>query len=262
LDTMGMSPQKLENWLRLNTFQTAANNCINIKTNTPISAIVPMHTFGQPCRIDEIVESAKKHNIPFIEDSAESLGSFYKNKHTGTFGLAGILSFNGNKTITTGGGGMIITDSAEFAHKAKHLTTTAKVPHKWEYVHDRIAYNYRLTNISAAIGVIQMEMLEIILKNKRVPAQLYRDYFKNTDIQFIIESQFAKSNYWLNAILLKDSSERDDFLEYTNSKNVMTRPIWRLLSKLDMYKDCETDDLAISCWLEDRVVNIPSGYRG
>ena len=273
LDTMGMSPDKLETWLKENTvFKNPATInqndlssdipvCIDKNTGSKIGAIVPMHTFGHPCRIDEIVEIANKFYIPVVEDSAESLGSYYKGKHTGTFGLAGILSYNGNKTITTGGGGMILTDSESFAQKAKHITTTGKVPHKWEYVHDIIAYNYRLTNISAAIGVAQMEYFDQILLNKRDTAKKYFDFFKHTGIQFFSEPPNANSNYWLNVILLKNKEERDDFLNYTYENKIMTRPIWRLINKLDMYKTCQTGNLDNSISLEDRVVNIPSGYR-
>ena len=291
-----MSPEKLKDWLLKNVkINSATGKVINITTNRTISAIVPMHTFGHPCRIDEIVEIANGFNIPVIEDAAESLGSFYspgeinknistqntyeikssieisnkekiislgKGKHTGTFGLAGILSYNGNKTITTGGGGMIITDDEEYAKRAKHLTTTAKVPHKWEYVHDEVAYNYRLTNLNAAIGVAQMEYFDKILYNKRETARLYNNFFNNTEFKFFNEPANAIVNYWLNVIQLKDRTERDKFLEITNLNGVMTRPVWRLMNKLEMYKDCQTGNLDNANWLEDRVVNIPSGFRG
>lgn len=261
-DTMGMSPEKLNDWLLKNAkYNHSTNKTINQSTNKVISAIVPMHTFGFPCRIDEIIEIANKYNILVIEDAAESLGSFYKGKHTGTFGLAGILSYNGNKTITTGGGGMIITDNQEFARKAKHITTTAKLPHKWEYIHDEVGYNYRLTNVTAAIGVAQMENLESILINKRETAKLYSEFFKNFEIKFIKEQSNTKANYWLNCIQLKNREERDKFLEETNSNGVMTRGIWRLMNKLDMYRNCQAGNLDNAEWLEDRVVNIPSGYR-
>ncbi len=262
LDTMGMSPEKLNSWLIKNTkFDQSIKKSVNKLTNRPISAIVPVHTFGHPCRIDEIIVIADKFNIPVIEDSAESLGSYYKGRHTGTFGLAGVLSYNGNKTITTGGGGMLITDNEEFAKKAKHITTTAKVPHRWEFIHDEIGYNYRLTNVNAALGVAQMEYLEKLLVNKRRTACLYKDFFVNKDITFFSEPQNSRSNYWLNLINLKDREERDKFLEITNSNAVMTRPIWRLMNKLAMYKNCQTDTLYNSRLLEDIVVNIPSGFR-
>ncbi|WKZ71054.1 MAG: LegC family aminotransferase [Melioribacteraceae bacterium] len=271
-DTMGMSPEKLEDWLSKNiVFKQVSGfstmQPCNNATMQRVSAIVPMHTFGYPCRIDEIVEIANKYNIPVIEDSAESLGSYYKNKHTGTFGLAGVLSYNGNKTITTGGGGMIITDNEEFAKKAKHITTTAKVPHKWEYIHDEVGYNYRMTNVTAAIGVAQMEILDKILENKRQTAEHYKKFFStirqfdNSTIKFISEPANSLSNYWLNCVQLENRELRDKFLEETNSNGVMTRPIWRLMNKLDMYKDCQKGNINNSEWLEDRIVNIPSGYR-
>jgi len=265
LDTMGMSPEKLEHWLKHNTKPSKLtkpfSRPINTSTNKPVSAIVPMHTFGFPCRIDDIIELGKKFNVPVIEDAAESLGSIYGEKHTGTFGLAGILSYNGNKTVTTGGGGMIITDNEEFAKKAKHLTTTGKIPHKWEYVHDAIAYNYRLTNVNAALGVAQMEYFDKIIKNKRETANLYKNYFADSEIKFFSEPKESSSNYWLNAIRLKDRNERDKFLEYTNSRGVMTRPIWCLMNKLEMYKRCQTGNLDNSEKLEEIILNIPSGYR-
>lgn len=261
LETMGMSPDKLEHWLKNFTIINKGFKCINKFTGKNISAVAPMHTFGFPCRIEEIIEVANKYNIPVIEDSAESLGSSYKNKHTGTFGLAGVLSYNGNKIITTGGGGMIITDDENFAKRAKHITTTAKAPHKWEFIHDEIAYNYRLTNINSAVGVAQMEKLEMILINKRETACLYRNHFKNTEIEFLTEKDHTKANYWLNCIKFADKNERDEFLEETNSNGVMTRPIWKLMNKLDMHKDCQTGNLDNAEYLEDRIVNIPSGYR-
>jgi len=262
LDTMGMSPQKLEDWLKENVvIDSKTGKTYNKTTRHLISAIVPMHTFGFPCRIDEIVEIANKYNIPVIEDSAESLGSFYKGKHTGTFGIAGILSYNGNKTITTGGGGMIITDNEKFAQKAKHITTTAKIPHPFEFVHNEIGYNYRLTNVNAALGVAQMEYLDKILQNKKETSIRYENFFKNLEVKFLTEPKNSISNYWLNVIQLKDRNEREAFLEFTNNNGVMTRPVWRLMNKLEMYKNCPTGDLANSFWLEDRVVNIPSGFR-
>jgi len=262
IDTMGMSPEKLEDWLNRNSkYDPSKKRQINKSTNKQISAIVPMHTFGFPCRIEEIVGIANKYNIPVIEDSAESLGSYYKTKHTGTFGLAGILSYNGNKTITTGGGGMIITDNEDFAIKAKHMTTTGKVPHKWEYVHDVIAYNYRLTNINAALGVAQMECLEKIIQNKRETSELYKNFLEKTGIEFRTEPINSIANYWLNAIQLKDRNQRDDFLNFANGNKIMTRPIWRLMNKLEIYHDCQIGNLDNANWLEDRIVNLPSGYR-
>lgn len=266
LDTMGMSPEKLYDWLKYNTkYDRCLKKIVNKYTNKIISAIVPMHTFGFPCRIDEIVEIGNKYNIPIVEDSAESLGSYYKNKHTGTFGLAGIFSYNGNKIITTGGGGIIITDNENIAKKAKHITSTAKVPHKWEYIHDEIAYNFRMTNITAAIGVAQMERINIIIQNKRQTAEEYKKFFssKSSDfhVKFISEPYNSRSNYWLNSIQFKNRKIRDKFLSYSNQNGVMTRPIWRLINKLPMYKSCQSGNLDNSIFLENTIVNIPSGYR-
>lgn len=289
LDTMGMSPEKLEHWLKHNTKQTKLSQpsklsqpyvCINQSTNRPISAIVPMRTFGFPCRIEEIIDVANRYGLPVVEDAAESLGSYYspreiisrnensfdnktisQGRHTGTFGLSGILSYNGNKTITTGGGGMIITDNEEFAKKAKHITTTAKLPHKYEYIHDEVAYNYRLTNLNAAIGVAQMEQIEKYLKNKRETAFKYSEFFNNTGIKFFNEPENTIANFWLNSILFNNLKERNEFLEFTNDNGAMTRPIWRLMNKLEMYKGCQTGNLDNAEWLEERIVNIPSGVR-
>ncbi|MCF6269626.1 MAG: LegC family aminotransferase [Melioribacteraceae bacterium] len=259
-ETLGMSPEKLNSFLK-NQIKFVDGICVNKATSRRITAIAPVHIFGHPNRIDEIVEIAQKYNLKVVEDSAESLGSFYKGKHTGTFGDVGILSYNGNKALTTGGGGMLITNSKEFAEHAKHITTTAKAPHKYEYIHDEIGFNYRLTNVNAAIGVAQMENIEQILENKRATAKLYKEFFTNSEIEFIDEPKHSKSNFWLNAIILKDRKERDLFLDATNKANVMTRPIWKLMNKLDIFSDSYSDDLSNSEWLEDRVVNIPSSYR-
>jgi aminotransferase in exopolysaccharide biosynthesis len=262
LDTMGLSPEKLRVWLKENVkLDPQTNQPINQSTNQPISACVPMHTFGHPCRIDEIIEICNQYNIPVVEDAAESLGSFYKGQHTGTFGKIGVLSFNGNKTITTGGGGMIITDDEELAKQVKHIITQAKVPHKWEYIHDMVGYNYRMPNINAALGVAQLENLTKFIKNKRELATEYKKFFDKIGINFFTEPKFAHSNYWLNVIMLKDKTEKDKFLEYTNSNRVMTRSAWRLMNKLDMFIQCQTGNLENSEWLEDRLVNIPSSVR-
>jgi perosamine synthetase len=221
-----------------------------------------MHTFGHPCEIDAIAKLCKEWHIALVEDSAESLGSSYKGKHTGTFGAMGVFSFNGNKIITSGGGGVIVTDDATLAKELKHITTTAKVPHKWEYVHDEVGFNYRLPNINAALLVAQMEQLERFLEDKRALAKEYKTFFKDfDDIAFIKEPKDAKSNYWLNAIILKDKSARDAFLEYSNAHGVMSRPVWRLLSELEMFAECYNDGLEHSKYLQERVVNIPSGVR-
>jgi dTDP-4-amino-4,6-dideoxygalactose transaminase len=221
-----------------------------------------MHTFGHPVHLNKLVEVCNRYHIELIEDAAESLGSFYNGKHTGTFGKIGAISFNGNKTITTGGGGMLLFQDEKLGKLAKHLTTQAKVPHRWEFVHDHIGYNYRMPNINAALGCAQMEEIDHILANKRETAEKYKHFFSEKEnIQFFTEPKGSKSNYWLNAVLLNDKEEQLEFLEYTNDHAVMTRPIWELMIKLPMFKDCETDGLQNTVWFADRVVNIPSSVR-
>ncbi|MCG3663359.1 LegC family aminotransferase [Aliarcobacter butzleri] len=257
LDTMGLSPKSLKNFLETNC-ELIDDKCINKTTNKQIKACVPMHTFGHPCKIDEIKEICDSWNITLVEDAAESLGSYYKNKHTGTFGKIGAFSFNGNKIITSGGGGVIVTDDEGLAKRGKHITTTAKITHPYEYVHDEIGYNYRLPNINAALLVAQLEQLERFLVSKRELAKIYDEFFSLNSIKFIKESENSKSNYWLQAVLLDDLKQRDEFLEFTNKNGVMTRPIWKLMNELDMFKDCQKDDLINAKYLEERVVNIPS----
>lgn len=259
-DTMGLSPESLKIFLASETIQKDGT-CYNKTTGKKITAVIPMHTFGHPCKIDEIATICDKYNIALVEDAAESLGSYYKGQHTGTFGKIAAFSFNGNKTITTGGGGMIITDDEALAKHAKHLTTTAKVPHPYEYIHDEIGYNYRLPNLNAALGCAQMEILDIILKNKRELAEQYIDFFATENLDFVTELKDSKANYWLNAVLLKDKEERDLFLKETNDRGVMTRPVWVLMNKLNMFKSCQCTDLSNALWLEEGVVNIPSGVR-
>jgi aminotransferase in exopolysaccharide biosynthesis len=266
-DTLGLSPEAVRMWLEENTFRKAEGNekqenTYYKGTKQKVSACVPMHTFGHPCRIEEIVEVCKEYNIAVVEDAAESLGSFYKGKHTGTFGDIGIFSYNGNKTITTGGGGMIVTDNEKNAKLAKHLTTTAKVPHTYDYRHDYTAYNFRLTNLAAALGVAQMEKLDEYLTLKRKVAESYLEYFKNFEhIHAIAEPTDAKSNYWLNAILFDNKEEKQKFLGYSNDHGVMTRPIWILMTELEMYKDSISDELVNSKYLSDRIVNVPSSVK-
>ena len=258
LDTLGLSPKALEKFLEKNCI-IKDGKCINKTTNKIIKACVPMHTFGHPCKIDKIVKICKKWHIKVVEDSAESLGSYYKNKHTGVFGKLGIFSFNGNKIITSGGGGVIVTDDKKLAKKAKHLTTTAKIPHPWEYKHDMIGYNYRLVNLNASLLVAQLEQLDKFLKNKRELAKKYKRFFKEfDDITFIKEPKNSKSNYWLNGIIFKNQKQRDKFLEFSNKNGIMTRPIWTLMNKLDMFKDAQCGSLKNSKYLEKRVVNISS----
>ena len=256
-DTMGLSPSALKYFLENNT--TIKNQqCVNNKTSKVIKACVPMHTFGHPCRIDEIKEICDKHHVFLIEDAAESVGSIYKGKHTGTFGQVGVMSFNGNKIITAGGGGCIVTNDKALAKKAKHLTTTAKVQHKWDFNHDMVGYNYRMPNLNAALLVAQLENLDNFISSKRKLANVYETFFNSNNYVFVKEPMDSKSNYWLNSILLKNKQQRDEFLDETNSSGIMTRPIWILMNKLPMFEYAQCGNLTNSEWLEDRVVNIPS----
>ena len=261
LDTMGMSPESLKSFLEQNC-EIVDNHCINKTTNKIIKACVPMHTFGHPCKIDEIQKICETWHIALVEDAAESLGSFYKGRHTGTFGKLAAFSFNGNKIITSGGGGVIVTDDESLAKKAKHLTTTAKVPHPYEYTHDMIGYNYRMPNLNAALLVAQMENFEKFLGSKRALSIEYANFFNAfDDIEFIKEPKEAHSNYWLQAVRLQNREKRDEFLQYTNKHNVMTRPVWRLMSELEMFADCQKTDLSNAEYLQERVVNLPSSAR-
>jgi perosamine synthetase len=256
-DTMGLSPSALKYFLENNT--TVKNQqCINNKTGKVIKACVPMHTFGHPCRIDEIKEICDKHHVFLIEDAAESVGSIYKGKHTGTLGQVGVMSFNGNKIITAGGGGCIVTNDKTLAKKAKYLTTTAKVPHKWDFNHDMVGYNYRMPNLNAALLVAQLENLNNFISSKRKLANMYETFFSSIDYAFVKEPMESKSNYWLNSIILKNKQQRNEFLDETNSSGIMTRPIWTLMNKLPMFEHAQCGDLINAEWLEERVVNIPS----
>jgi len=259
--TLGLDPEKLQDFLINNGILKSDGRCYNKITGRKIAACVPMHTFGHPVRIDQVTEICQKYHIPVIEDAAEALGSFYKGQHVGTFGDIGILSFNGNKPVTTGGGGMIITNDETHAAKAKHLTTTAKKPHPWEFFHDDVGYNYRMPNINAAVGCAQMECFVATLENKRSTAQMYNQFFQEIGMPFIAEPAHARSNYWLNTIVLKDRQERDRFLAYANEKGIQTRPVWTLMSNLPMYRDCQCTSLDNAQWMEDRLVNIPSSVR-
>jgi perosamine synthetase len=260
-ETLGISPEKLEEFLRRNTIINDDGFCYNKHNGRKIAACVPVHVFGHPVRIDVIEAICNKYHIVCIEDAAESLGSFYKGQHTGTFGKVGVFSFNGNKIVTAGGGGMVVTNDEATATLAKHITTTAKVVHKWEINHDMIGYNYRLPNVNAAIGCAQMESLPEFLENKRELAGYYKEFFDKMDVFFYTERENCSSNYWLNAILLQDKTERDSFLEYSIASGVMTRPIWRLLNTLPMYENCQTTDLENANYLADRIVNLPSSVR-
>lgn len=259
--TLGLSADKLEAFLQEHG-KKEGGATINSKTGNRIAACVPMHSFGFPCEIDRIATICREWNIPLIEDAAESLGSYYKGKHTGTVGLLGTFSFNGNKTVTCGGGGAIITDNEELAKLAKHLTTQAKVPHAWEFNHDYIGYNYRMPNLNAALACAQLEQLGSFIENKRELAAQYKVFFQEVKgIEFVTESPNSKANYWLNTLLLDDKEERDAFLKEANSNGVMSRPAWTLMHKLPMFRDSPQGDLAVSKWVEERLVNIPSSVR-
>lgn len=261
LDTMGLSPVKMSEFLAQNA-EIRDGECFNKTTGRRIKACVPMHTFGHPVHLDELVALCEKWHIELVEDAAESIGSYYKGKHTGTFGRVGILSFNGNKTITTGGGGMLLFNDEKLADHCKHLTTQAKVPHRWEFKHDNIGYNYRMPNINAALGCAQMEMLPKFLESKRQTAQAYKEYFANhPTIKFMAEPDGTISNYWLCAVLLPDHQAQIDFLTQTNDNGVMTRPIWELMNRLPMFENCQCGDLGNSIFLADRIVNIPSSVK-
>jgi len=261
LDTMGLSPTAVESWLKINA-EIKESVCYNKLTKRRIKACVPMHTYGHPVHLDELSEICKKWNIELVEDAAESLGSFYKGKHTGTFGKIGVLSFNGNKVLTTGGGGMLLFNDDLLAQQAKHLTTQAKIEHPWNFEHDEIGYNYRMPNINAAMGCAQMEYLDRTLENKRATAEAYKNFFKSyEEISFFNEPNDCKSNYWLNCIIFRNENQKQKFLEVTNNVGVITRPIWQLMNRLPMYNHCQTDDLANAVWLSDRIVNIPSSVR-
>tara|TARA_A100001011_G_scaffold400508_1_gene515708 strand:- start:1943 stop:2842 length:900 start_codon:yes stop_codon:yes gene_type:complete len=259
-DTMGLSPTALKDFFEEKT--TIKNKkCINNKTGKVIKACLPMHTYGHPCRVDQIKEICDMYHVFLVEDAAESVGSIYKGKHTGTFGKLGALSFNGNKIITAGGGGCVITDDISLAKKAKHLTVTAKLPHKWDFNHDMVGYNYRMPNLNAALVLAQHENLDKFISNKRELASLYEKFFTDTDYTFVKETCDSKSNYWLNTIILKDKKSRDEFLELTNKNNIMTRPIWRLMNELVMFEDCQSNKLINAKFLEERAVNLPSSVR-
>lgn len=260
-ETLGLSPDAVNAWLSKNAI-LKKGQCYNIHTGRRVKACVPMHTFGHPVRIKELAAICKDWHIELVEDAAESIGSFYEGQHTGTFGKVGVISFNGNKTITTGGGGMLLFRDEELGKFAKHLTTQAKVPHRWEFVHDHIGYNYRMPNINAAIGCAQMENLEQYVENKRETAEKYKEFFRSIPgIAFFTEPENCRSNYWLNVVLLKDRQAQQEFLEYTNDHGVMTRPVWQLMNKLEMFRDCETDGLENTRWVEEIIVNIPSSVR-
>tara|TARA_R110002072_G_scaffold20688_2_gene74820 strand:+ start:22170 stop:23315 length:1146 start_codon:yes stop_codon:yes gene_type:complete len=258
-ENLGLSVESLKSFL--SNVEMVKGKAIHIPTRKKVGAVVPMHTFGFPVKIDEIVELCSRYDIPVIEDAAESLGSSYKGKHTGTFGLLGTYSFNGNKTITSGGGGIIVTNDDKIAKLTKHLSTQSKMPHKWEYRHDMLGYNYRCPNLNAALACAQLEQLDKFIQNKRETAKEYAQFFATTQIQHIQEQENSVSNYWLNAILLESEDDRNTFLKETNENGVMTRPVWTLLHRLDFLSDALSDNLENSIFIEKHLVNIPSSVR-
>ena len=259
-DTMGLSPNSVSDFLE-EFAELRDNIAYNKKTGKRIGACVPMHTFGFPVHLDELLEVCKKWNIPLVEDAAESLGSYYKGKHTGSFGKLGVFSFNGNKIVTCGGGGMIVTNEESLGILGKHLTTTAKVPHPYEYVHDNVGYNFRLPNLNAAMLCGQLEQLNDFLAKKRELANDYISFFENQGVKFRKEIDNTQANYWLMCVELDNLDERNNFLKATNNAKTMTRPIWQLLYRLPMYQHCFRDAQKNANFLEERIVNIPSSVR-
>ena len=258
--TLGIDPLSLGNWLD-KSCEKISGNLFNKNTGRKISAIVPMHTFGHPSEIIQIIDIARNFGIPIVEDAAESLGSFYHNRHTGTFGDFGVLSFNGNKIITSGGGGVILTNNIDLANKAKHITSTAKIPHQWRYIHDQVGYNYRMPNLNAALGCAQLKKLDDFCKSKRNLFLKYKFAFRDLNgITLFKEPPFSKSNYWLQTLILDKGleSELEEILEFTNNNGIMTRPAWDLLPNLKMYKECPRAPLPIAHSLSNRIINIPS----
>jgi perosamine synthetase len=262
--TLGLDPVKLEAYLS-EIADMRPEGCFNKKTGRRIKAVLPMHAFGHPVDLDPLVEVCQRYALELVEDAAESLGSYYKDKHTGHWGKASALSFNGNKIMTTGGGGAILTNDDELGKFAKHLTTTAKVPHKWSFVHDQIGFNYRLPNINAALGCAQLEQLPAFIDKKRALADKYQKALSEIKgIRFFTEPDFARSNYWLNVLLLEKNMkiQCDVLLDATNSRGIMTRPAWTLMHELGMYKECpKMNDLSIAKDIEKRLINIPSSAK-
>lgn len=255
--SLGLCPKAMDEFLT-EYAQVTGSGCIHKKTKRPIRAVVPMHTFGHPVELDELMTVCLKWNITLIEDAAESLGSFYKGTHTGTLGDFGAISFNGNKIITTGGGGMVLCKKEDLGSRTKHITTTAKVPHPYEFYHDEAGFNYRMPNLNAALGCAQMEVLEQHLKKKRELAHRYQTFFSSSEFQFVLEPEYAESNYWLNALICPSSEARDAILKHTNNAGVMTRPIWQLMHRLPMFKDTPRGELPHSEHIEAHLINLPS----
>ena len=255
--TLGLSPGALDAWLSEYALIDDHGDCRTRIGHRRIRACLPMHTFGHPVELDKLAAVCERWRLILVEDAAESLGSYYKGRHTGNFGRIGVLSFNGNKIMTTGGGGMLLTNDA-IGNRAKHLTTTAKIAHPYEFVHDEIGYNYRLPNLNAALGCAQLEQLPAFISSKRELAARYIEFFKGSDLQPIVEPIDCKSNYWLNGVICQDGAQRDALLKSTNDAGVMTRPIWALMTRLPIYSSMLSGPQDNAEWLEARVVNLPS----
>jgi aminotransferase in exopolysaccharide biosynthesis len=256
--TLGLSGASLEQFIVENTESGPSGKRVHKETGKIVAACLPMHSFGHPVDLNSIVEICTEYNLALIEDAAESMGSTYNGMHTGTFGKMGVISFNGNKTITCGGGGMILTDDQELFEFGKHLSTQAKVDHPWEFKHDNIGYNYRMPNINAAIGCAQLESLDILLASKREIAQAYKEFFANTDMQFVQEPKGARSNYWLNTVLMKNEKEKNEFLEYSNNHGIMARPAWNLIPEFSFYSDDIKGSLENAKDIASRLICLPS----
>ncbi len=257
-ETLGLSADSLQLFLEQNCEVRGDGFCWNKNSNRIVRACLPMHTFGFPVQLDEIKNICDNYNITLVEDAAESLGSLYKGKHTGTISKLAAISFNGNKIITTGGGGVVLTNDHTIAHRAKHITTTARLADNWNFIHDEIAYNYRLPNLNAALGVAQLELLPQYIKNKRQLASRYQDWGKEHGLKFIEEPKDTRSNYWLNTIIVENKKQKDALLKYTNDNGVMTRPVWEPMHKLEMNLNCQSTELKNTDWLVDRLINVPS----
>ena len=260
-ESLGMCPDKLEQFFKMETRRGPDGFCYNKTTGRKIAACVPMHVVGHPVQIDRIMEICQTHGVEVVEDAAESLGSYTHGRHTGTIARLSALSFNGNKIITTGGGGMILTSDPILAARAKHLTTTAKQPHKWDFYHDEVGYNYRLPNLNSALGLAQMEQLPLFIKSKRETADQYRAFCQKHGLEFADQPPQTQSNFWLCSILLKNKSERDQFLSAAHESGILVRPVWNLMSELPAFKKCQATNLDVANDIRERMVNLPSSVR-
>ena len=261
LDSLGLDPAAVLEFLEAHACIDDDGNCVFKESGQKIKAIVPMHTFGHPVDLDQFTKICEDWNLILIEDAAESLGSLYKGKHTGTFGRFGALSFNGNKTITTGGGGMLLCSKSFEGERAKNLSTTAKLPHPYEFFHDEAGFNMRMPNLNAALGCAQLESLEKFLIAKKIIANSYREFFADTEATFISQPEYAESNYWLNAILCADETSKNELLEYSNNQGVNMRPIWKLMYKLPMFSHAIMGEMGNAEKIESLLVNLPSSPK-